>query len=122
MTLDRELSVKRERTVLAHVHEVNVRRCFLRASVMSDVRDGTRRTVVRDLGDLVGRRGVRMDPGTDDIRHEYVGAVEHAVARMDALVCLEANRRTGTDDLFDLLAHRGCLAPSRPRHGPSGDS
>ena len=57
-----ELAVERERAVLANVHEVDLRRLLLRAAVVTDVRDRAGRTVVRELGDLVGGRRVGVDP------------------------------------------------------------
>ena len=74
------------------------------AAIVALAPDRAGGAILRDAHGFVGAGRVRMNPFAFDVRHEHVGMIEHAVARMHTTLPVEMDRDEFALDGFD--AHR----------------
>ena len=89
--LDRELGVERERPILAHAHQIDRRRRFVVAAVEPLIGDRAGGARVCDLRNGLGGRIVGLDPGALHVGYEHIRPPQHAMARVDTFVPVEAD-------------------------------
>jgi len=88
----------RERPVLEHADDVDVRSALGLAAVMAFVGDGAGWAAPGDRDQLLDGAVVGVDPGPGGIGLENVRQTQHAVARVDALAAVKPN-----GDLFSCI-------------------
>ena len=90
VAVDAEVGMEGQRPVLAHDHDVGVRRLLVGAAILARHMDRAGRTVVGDMQQRLGIGGIGVDPRPLDIGPEDMRLAHHAAPRMDAAMAVES--------------------------------